>query len=118
MLTITESFSSVWVRAWSKVSRSVAVTKAELLRLGRENWYAAQNLDTLLSPINIRITILNFRQNCQAGRILIFGIADGKGKHEHTTKTNKTEYLGNTTLNLFFTAQRKRNRHATYSTQT
>ena len=37
-LTITCSFSSAWVRAWSSVSKSVAVRRTTCFKFGLENW--------------------------------------------------------------------------------
>ena len=55
--TMTSSRSSIWPSAWSRVSRSVAVIRVDDFKEGRENWYAGQKRDKLLSPIRSRETI-------------------------------------------------------------
>ena len=50
-LMMTTFLSSDWARAWSRASRSVAVINTAVFKAGRENWYAGQKRDRLLSPI-------------------------------------------------------------------
>lgn len=54
MMTCSRSSVSVWDKAESKASRSVAVTSLECFKAGRDTWKAAQNLVRLLSPTKRR----------------------------------------------------------------
>ena len=64
-LMMTWSFSSVWDRALSNVSKSVAVLRVANFRFGLENWYAGQNFDRLLSPMRSREAMIKMSENTE-----------------------------------------------------
>ena len=86
-LMMTCSWSSTLERAWSRVSRSVAVNNDELFMFGRANWKAAQNLERLLSPISnldMITTLKNLETSARSK------MSEGKQVRKKKHKTQQT----------------------------